>query len=106
MGTFKLTLPNEFAYATECNLATLSSLLLKKSSPKSEVKRQTNICCRMLGCCRAEQGNIEWGNTSVKNFGRVEEILNGVKELQGTGLYTAVILDAALNAWIEKWHSK
>jgi hypothetical protein len=72
---FKPNLANEFAYATECNLATLSGLLLKKRSPKNEIERQTNICLRMLVWCRLEKAVIEWGSPVYKNFGRVEKLV-------------------------------
>ena len=88
MSHFKPTLANEYAYATECQLATLSGLLGKKSSAKSEIKRQANICLRMLGICRSETGSIEWGSEWRHNFGRVQKII-----LAGD-------LEASLNAWM------
>lgn len=36
------------AYFTECNLATLEVLLMKKSSSKSSISRQRSICINML----------------------------------------------------------
>ena len=39
---------SKFVYYTECNLATLEHLQMKKSSSKSEIKRQTDICNGML----------------------------------------------------------
>ena len=88
MANFKPTLENEYAYATECQLATLSGLLLVKRSPKSEISRQRSICLRMLRVCR-DMTSIEWGHKLHPNFGRVEELI------------MAADREAALDAWMK-----
>ena len=75
MGAFKLTLANEYAYATENALATLSSLLLRKNTPKCDISRHRSICLRQLGICQSFKSDIEWGDTWRHHFGRVEEII-------------------------------
>lgn len=82
---------NQYAYATECNLATLSSLLMKKSSPKSEVQRQRNICTEMLAVCLEHKAHITFhdGSWNGHHHGRVEEILN-LTEKNGGNLATAI----------------
>ena len=88
MSTFEATLANEYAYATEISLATLSSLLFKKSTAKSEILRQTSICLRQLGICQAFKSDIEWGDGRKHHFGRVEDL---VKNLN---------IRTALDGWI------
>jgi hypothetical protein len=47
------TIEAAFAYYTECNLATLSGLLGKKSSGRLEKERQQSICDGMVYHCKA-----------------------------------------------------
>lgn len=76
MTRFAPTLANEYAYATEVNLATLESLLLKKSSAKCDIRRQRDICRRMLGVCDAFKAQIEWSTSQWRrDYGRVEELI-------------------------------
>lgn len=75
MSNFKPTLANEFAYSTECGLATLEGLLVKKSSPKHEVRRQANIVLRQLRVCREHQSDIEWGHELHPHFSRVQKLV-------------------------------
>jgi hypothetical protein len=80
---------NQYANATEYNLATLSGLLLKKSSAKSEVSRQTNICTEMLAVCWEHKANIVFGNGWSHHYGRVEEVVKAA-EANGGNLATAL----------------
>ncbi len=89
----KNTLVNEYAHATECGLATLEGLLMKKSSPKSEIRRQTSICLRELQVCREHREEIQWGHELHHNFPRVAEILADVP---------SVDLKTALEVWAYK----
>lgn len=74
MSAFKSTLANEFAYATEGALETLSGLLLKKNTAKCEIKRHRSICLRQLGICQAFKSEIEWGDDLHPNFPRVQKV--------------------------------
>jgi hypothetical protein len=67
---------DEYAYATECQLATLSWLAMKRSSPISEITRQRNICYHMLKVCQEHAGNIAWGR---RYYSRVQDILGDAK---------------------------
>lgn len=68
-------LEDEYAYATECNLATLSGLMGRKRSPKCEIDRQTSICAHMLTVCRRLYLTIEWTSGPHHHYGRAAEIL-------------------------------
>ena len=48
-----MTLEDEYAYATECQLATLEVLQMNKSTPKSTLAQQKRICDRMVAVCRS-----------------------------------------------------
>jgi hypothetical protein len=50
--TLYLDLQSEFAYATECELATLEGLNGKTRTPACELRRHEAICERMVGVCR------------------------------------------------------
>ena len=91
MTRFAPTLANEYAYATEISLATLSGLLMRKSSAKCEIQRQTNICLRQLQVCLAHKTEIDWGSEWRKDFGRVEELLDAAAKSN---------LNTALEAWV------
>jgi len=73
-------LAGEYAYATECNFATLSGLVLKKSSAKSEIKRQRSICLRMLQVCATHKAEIDWGGGLTHHFGRVQRTLEDAEK--------------------------
>ena len=79
MDRSAMDLPNEFAYATECSLATLSQLRLRKSTSKSDIRRQTNICVRMLSVCQRHCKEIAWGDMWRCSFSRVKKILDAVQ---------------------------
>lgn len=84
------SLVNEYAYATECQLATLGMLMDRKSSSKSDIQRQKNICVRMLGVCKANEADVDWrpgfGAPSIL-FPRLKEILDAAD----LGLETAMM---------------
>lgn len=50
--------PDEYAYATEVNIATLDELALLKSSSIARIKRQKRICATMLDVCAREESSI------------------------------------------------
>jgi hypothetical protein len=91
MPNFKPTLANEFAYATECQLATLVGLTMVKRTSKHEIKRQKSLCLRMLRVYQEYGSEIDWGrNPRLPHFGRVAELVHGVN------------LEARLDAWLEE----
>jgi hypothetical protein len=47
-----MTLEEHFAYFTECQLATVEGLKMKKRSSKSEIRRHENIANKMTDVCR------------------------------------------------------
>lgn len=75
----KPTLVNEFAWATECNLATLDELVSIKSVSTARIDRQQSICEQMLETCRRHEAEIEWVTGIRSNFGRVEELLKAIQ---------------------------
>mgnify|MGYP000750366674 CR=1 FL=1 len=87
------TLVNDFAYATECNLATLGELLGIKSSSKSRINRQRGICLTMLQALFKYRPEIDWGGSYHPNYSRVQEILAATTPLE---------VEQALDAHIEK----
>lgn len=79
-------LEDEYAWATECQLATLSGLCWKRSSPKCEITRQRNIAFHMLKICQEHAGNITWERGPWnKDYSRVRDILD-----DGDSLYEAL----------------
>jgi hypothetical protein len=90
MSAFQTTLANEYAYATECALATLSGLVCKKSTAKSEIRRQRSICLRQLGICQTFKSEIEWGTQFHPNFGRAQKLV------------AETDLGTALDGWIDR----
>jgi hypothetical protein len=50
-----MALDEEFAFYTECQLATLEGLKMRKSSGKHEVMRQQDIADQMVEVCRRYQ---------------------------------------------------
>ena len=52
MPTRENILAYNFAYFTECNLATLEGMKSKKSTPKYELIRQGGICEQMVNICK------------------------------------------------------
>ena len=76
------TIYNEYAYATECQLATLAGLCVAKRTPLCEITRQRNIAHRMLMVCQREIGNIEWERSypramELATRSNVGEAING-----------------------------
>jgi hypothetical protein len=93
MRTFP-KLADSYAYATECNLATLSMLVGIKRSSKHAIERQQNICLTMLRVCHQHEAEIYWGTEWKSDFPRVKEILDQAKkEPEG--------IEAALIRWRE-----
>lgn len=86
------SLANDMAWATECNLATLSDLLSVKRTSKSKITRQTNICLKMLETCLEHRALITWGHAWRDHFGRVQEILEAAD---------ASNLSDAFAAWVK-----
>lgn len=98
-------LANEYAYATECNLATLGELCMLKSSSKARIDRQKSICAHMLGVCRQCHDEIDWAGAALLFGGRrpstprVREMLQAACEACGDialalDRYCATILEA------------
>lgn len=91
-----MTLENEYACATECNLATLGELLCIKSSSQSRCNRQRSICLTMLRVCQEIESKLDLSEFGCK-FGRVRDLLKAAKkEPQG--------LEGALDRYIQKLH--
>lgn len=72
-------LEDEYAYATECQLATLSWLTMLSRSALSEITRQRNISFHMLKVCQEHESEITWGNRR-QHHGRVRDILDDAKK--------------------------
>lgn len=71
-------LEDEYAYATECNLATISEMRDIKSTSKSRLERQIRITSRMLSVCYHIQEKIDWrpvGGSKSSRYLRVAELL-------------------------------
>lgn len=67
------------AYLTECTLATVADLKMKKSAPKNETARQINIAQVGIDWCQNEEINLAAihatrANEVIKKFnGRVKD---------------------------------
>ena len=81
---------DEYVYATEVNLATLSELAGIKSSSKSRIKRQTNICHKMLQVCQEYASEIEWRGWGGAEVGRKGSCSRVKKMLESGDLTTAL----------------
>jgi len=68
-------LEDEYAWAAECNLATLSGLMGRKRSPKCEIDRQTSICHHMVTVCFRHFDAITWQSGVRGNYPRVHDLL-------------------------------
>lgn len=79
MTHFKETLPNEFAWAAECNMATLDDLLSRKRSSRSSIKRQAGICLRMIVMLNHHYDEIQWTSGLRGNFGRVHDLILAIR---------------------------
>ena len=87
-------LEDAYAYATECNLATLSELNDIKSSSKSRIGRQVRICAQMLEVCRHIDEKIDWrpaGDAGSSRYLRTYELLQ-------TGVSTKAQFEVAIRA--------
>jgi hypothetical protein len=70
----------EYAYATEINLATLEELVSLKSSSKSRVERQRGICLRMLHVCKAVEAHLDFRAHGCRSP-RVGKLLEAAKSI-------------------------
>lgn len=76
---------DEYVYATEVNLATLSELAELKSTAKYRLARQRSICHKMLQVCQEFASEIEWHGPTEVSIGRkgscsrVKEMLENAK---------------------------
>jgi hypothetical protein len=61
-------LSSKFAYFTECNLATLEGMRLRKSTSRYDLSRQQNICNDMVSVCKEL-------NADCKHLPRLKELL-------------------------------
>ena len=74
---YKYTL-EKFAYYTECQLATLDGLKMRKSTSKCELKRQQDICDGMVqvvksGLC--DINNVDINNVDITKLPRLKKLL-------------------------------
>jgi hypothetical protein len=84
----------EYAYSTECDLATLEELISIKSSSNSRIERQRTICLRMLQVCKAVEAYLIFPDYGCR-APRVRDMLAAAKhEAQG--------LEGALDRYIQK----
>ncbi len=74
-------LMDEYVYATECNLATLDTLCMRKGSSKSDIRRQTSICARMLRVC---QSFPDAHSIHSRHSTRVGKLILKAREADGT----------------------
>lgn len=75
-----MNLASEFAYATECNLATLDELLSIRTSSERRIKRQQEICRKMLQVCQEHFTDIDWNGGRYGSLaGRAHEILKNAQ---------------------------
>lgn len=90
------SLVNGLAESAEWNLATLDELVYLKSSSKSRINRQRNICMKMLEKCRPPEvyEKINWGHELRPKYTRVQAVLADVSK--GTLNGGSDSLDAAL----------
>lgn len=86
---------DEYAWAAECNLATLSGLCFVKKSSLSDIHRQRNICFHMLKVCQEHESEIAWHAGQRVTNPRVWELLHAEGNLSD-----------ALNAWTKKQFDK
>lgn len=61
----------KFCYYTECQLATLATLQFRKSTSKSELKRQQDIANGMCAVCQTFE-KINWFETKTP---RLEKLI-------------------------------
>lgn len=76
----------EYVRATETNLATLGELIFIKSSSKCRIKRQRDICERMLRVCQEYASEIEWRGWTSTEVGRVGHCSRVKKLLEASDL--------------------
>lgn len=101
----KRFLAQSYAEATEWNLATLSSLLMKKSSSKSEIRRQTSICLKMLVISDAYKNVVDFKSGPCRLCTRVQKLIEMADKLKSdacSAMTRTQELQAALNQWSEQ----
>ncbi len=85
-GKFK-TLATAYVEATERNLATLEELAMLKSSSKSRVNRQRDICLKMLLTCVPLKDSVDWSqgmwDERLTKFSRTRNLLAAIDLKQG-----------------------
>ena len=74
----------EYVRATEINLATLGELMFLKSSSKSRIKRQRDICFNILKLCQENESEIPWSGYAGLSVDH--HTCSRGKELRDTGL--------------------
>ena len=89
MRTFR-NLEEAYVYATEVNMATLDELAMLKSTSNYRLRRQRDICFKMLYICQSrlvDDAKVDWGTEFHRmNYPRVSEILKDAKtESEGLG---------------------
>jgi hypothetical protein len=77
------SLSNEYAWAAEVNLATLEMLLDQKGSSMEKIRRQRDICARMVGVCADHRHEIQFGTIYHPEFPRVQRFVEDPEGLPG-----------------------
>jgi hypothetical protein len=93
-------LANEYAYATECNLATLEELALLKSSSKVRIDRQKGICAIMLRVCQEHASEIAWSGDAQLTGRRCHEFTRTRGLLDAASRTTSGSIDGVLEAHV------
>lgn len=78
-----MNIAENYVEATEWNLATLSELCRIKSSSQCRIKRQTNICFKMLQVCQEYASQVNWRedyNNNSLPYSRTWKILREAKK--------------------------
>lgn len=75
-------LDQQFAYFTECNLATLEELKDYKSTAKHRIERQKEICDNMVTICKNFKLTIKHPKYPEHELTRLRDTLLGLGEQQ------------------------
>ena len=102
MDTNLLSLDEEYVYATECNFATLEKLALTKKTSKSEVRRQSSICTRMLRVCYTLPHEV---TIHSRHSNRVARLLTAARESETFVVATAPTFAAVVDLEVERLRS-
>jgi len=77
-----MDLQGEYFWATECNLVTLHELLMLSTASKKMIKRQKQICVRMLRVCHDELFQLR-KKMSIEDFDMYYAgALNGIPRIK------------------------